>query len=325
MTSPDATRSALRSRARLVGVACATLAFLVASAAAQKVPSDKLHVVVSILPQAYFVERVGGERVDVDVLVGPGQSPHAYDLTPKQLEGLSHAKVYFRVGIDFEVALVPRIERLFKDLKVVDQRAGVPLRKMTADEISAEEAHEGHEEPRGHDAGTNAGQPDPHIWLNPLLVQTQVRTICDTLATLDPQHAADYRKNLADFDADLDRVHAEIAKTLAPLKGREMFVFHPAFGYFADAYGLKQVPVEIEGKEPTAKQLAELIARAKADQVKVIFVQPQFSKKSAEAIAQAIGGAVVPIDDLARDYLKNLEGIAAKIKAGLETPPSGPP
>jgi zinc transport system substrate-binding protein len=297
------------------------LGFLAASAAAEKVPSDKLHVVVSILPQAYFVERVGGERVDVEVLVGPGQSPHAYDLAPKQLEALSHAKVYFRIGIDFELTLVPRIQQLFKDLKVVDQRAGVPLRMLTADEVSAEEAHEGHDESHGHEPNTNAGRPDPHIWLNPLLAKTQARTICDALVDLDPQHTPDYRKNLAAFEADLDRVHEVLASTLAPLKGRKMFVFHPAFGYFADAYGLKQVPVEIEGKEPTAKQLAELIARAKSDRVKVIFVQPQFSRKSAEAIAQAIGGAVVPIDDLSRDYLKNLEDIAAKIKTALEQSP----
>ena len=321
MTPLGIVRSGGQRHFALLSTACASLAFVLPPAAAQQVPSDKLHVVVSILPQAYFVERVGGERVDVEVLVGPGQSPHAYDLTPKQLEGLSRAKVYFRVGIDFEEALVPRIQRLFKDLNVVDQRAGVPLRTMTAAEITAEEEHAGHGEPHGAEPQAHAGRPDPHIWLNPLLVKTQARTICDALVKLDPPHASDYQRNLAGFEADLDRVHAEIAKTLAPLKGRELFVFHPAFGYFADAYGLKQVPVEIEGKEPTAKQLAELIARAKADQVKVVFVQPQFSQKSAEAVAQAIGGAVVPIDDLSRDYLKNLEDIAAKIKAGLEQSP----
>jgi zinc transport system substrate-binding protein len=318
MTPLGITRSAGQHRVALVGAA---LGFLAASAATQEVPRDKLHVVVSILPQAYFVERVGGERVDVEVLVGPGQSPHAYDLSPKQLEGLSHAKVYFRIGVDFEVALVPRIQRLFKDLNIVDLRTGVPLRTLTAAEVSVEAEHDGHGESHTEEPHVHAGRPDPHIWLNPLLVKTQARTICDALVKLDPQHAADYHKNLAAFEGDLDRVHAEIAKTLAPLKGHELFVFHPAFGYFADAYGLKQVPVEIEGKEPTAKQLAELIARAKVDQVKVIFVQPQFSRKSAEAVAQAIGGAVVPIDDLARDYLKNLEDIAAKIKAGLEQSP----
>ena len=142
--------------------------------------------------------------------------------------------------------------------------------------------------------------------------------ICDTLAELDPDHADTYRRNLAAFDADLDRVHAQIAEALAPLKGQAIFVFHPAFGYFADAYGLKQIPVEIGGKEPTARQLAGLIDRAKAAGVKVIFVQPQFSQKSAGAVAAAIDGVVVPLDDLARDYLMNLENVAAKVKVALQ-------
>jgi zinc transport system substrate-binding protein len=195
-------------------------------------------------------------------------------------------------------------------VRVVDLRTGVPLRTLTEEEAEDESQGPGH-----HEA---AGQPDPHTWLNPLLAKIQARTICDTLVELDPPHADAYRRNLADFQADLDRVHAKIAAALAPLKGREIFVFHPAFGYFTDAYGLKQVAVEIEGKEPTAKQIGKLIERARAAQVKVIFVQPQFPRKSAEAIAAAIGSAVVPMDDLPRDYLKNLEQMAEAIKAGLE-------
>jgi zinc transport system substrate-binding protein len=287
---------------------------------AQSQPSAKVRVVVSILPQAYFVERVGGEFVDVDVLVGPGQSPHAFEPTPKQLEGLSRAKAYFTIGIDFESALLPRIERMFKDLTIVDTRAGVPLRTLTATEVDAEESHADHGEHDPADAqhDEHAGRPDPHIWLNPLLVKTQAQTICDALVKLDPPHAEQYRKSLAAFQADLDRVHKQIAEALAPLKGDEILVFHPAFGYFTDAYGLKQVPVEIQGKEPTARQLTALIDRAKARHARVIFVQPQFARKSAEAIAQAIGGVVVPMDDLSRDYLRNLEDMAAKIKAGLQ-------
>jgi zinc transport system substrate-binding protein len=269
----------------------------------------KLHVAVSIMPEAYFVERIGGERVSVQVLVGPGQSPHTYEVTPRQLEELSRAKLYFRIGIEFEERLVPRLERMFPELKVVDLRTGVPLRRMSADEAGDEDEHQ------------HAGRPDPHIWLSPVLVKIQAQTICDALVEIDPAHADQYRANLAAFAKDLDRVHARIAAALAPLKGRTIFVFHPAFGYFADTYGLQQVPVESEGKEPTAKQLAALIARAKAQGVKVIFVQPQFPAKAAEAVAQAIGGAVVPIDDLARDYLKNLEEMADKIKAALSGRP----
>ena len=316
MSTPQGVDRRIRRAAR---AACVALAVAALPVLAQERPPGKLSVVVSILPQAYFVERVGGDRVAVDVLVGPGQSPHTYDPTPRQLEGISHARVYFRIGIDFENGLVPRIERMFKNVKVVDTRRNVPLRTMTADEAEAEKSHAGHEEHGGHAEGdAAAGQPDPHIWLNPLLVKTQAQTICDTLAELDPDHADTYRRNLAAFDADLDRVHAQVAEALAPLKGQAIFVFHPAFGYFTDAYGLKQIPVEIGGKEPTARQLAGLIDRAKAAGVKVIFVQPQFARKSAGAVAAAIDGVVVPLDDLARDYLKNLEDVAAKVKAALQ-------
>ena len=310
MSTPQRVDRRIRRVARAACVALAVAAF---PAIAQEHPPEKLNIVVSILPQAYFVERVGGDRVAVDVLVGPGQSPHTYDPTPRQLEGISHARVYFRIGIDFENGLVPRIEHMFKSVKVVDTRRNVPLRMMTADEAVDDGDHEGHAH---HEEA--AGEPDPHIWLNPLFVKIQAQTICDTLAEFDPRHAEEYRRNLAAFDADLDRVNKQIAEALAPLKGKAIFVFHPAFGYFADAYGLKQIPVEIDGKEPTGRQLAGLIDRAKAAGVKVIFVQPQFSQKSAGAVAAAIDGAVVPLDDLARDYLKNLEDVVAKVKAALQ-------
>ena len=308
--------AAAPGRRALVGTLLSFLA-LSGSTASGQTAQAKLKVAVSILPQAYFVERVGGEHVKIEVLVGPGQSPHTYEPSPKQIAGLADARVYFRTGVDFENALLPRIEQMFKNLKVVDTRTGVPLRKFTAAEDHAEDDE--HDERAGHDHGHHeaAGAPDPHVWLSPPLVKIQAQAICDALVELDPPHAEQYRNNLAAFHADLDRLHARIAEVLAPLKGREVFVFHPAFGYFTDAYGLKQVPVEIEGKEPTARQLANLIDRAKAARVKVIFVQPQFSAKSANAVAEAIGGVVVPMDDLPRDYLKCMEEMAEKIKAGL--------
>ncbi len=277
--------------------------------------AEPLRVAVSILPQAYFVERVGGPHVAVTVLVGPGQSPHAFEPSPRQVTALADAQVYFRVGIDFETALVPKLERMFPKLRIVDTRVGVPLRKYEDAEV-----HQHHEPGHPHDQNCThaAGAPDPHIWLNPLYVKTQARTIADTLAALDPARAEDFRRGLAAFETDLDALHDRLTRTLAPLRGREVFVFHPAFGYFTDAYGLRQVPVEIAGKEPTARQLADLIDRARQARAKVIFVQPQFPQKSAAAVADAIGGAVVPIDDLARDYLKNLEAVAAAIAAGLE-------
>jgi zinc transport system substrate-binding protein len=218
---------------------------------------------------------------------------------------LARARLFFALGWPFEKRLLAKTTAANPNLKVIDTRAGVPLRTMAADELDPDEP------------GQKAGEPDPHVWTSPRLVKIQAAAIERGLAAEDPAHAADYEKNLRAFQEDLDRVDAKIAKALAPLKGKAIFVYHPAFGYFADAYGLKQVPVEVEGKEPSAKHLGAFIERAKAAGVKVIFVQPQFSAKSAEAVARAIGGAVVPLDPTAKDYLANLETMAEKISEAL--------
>jgi zinc transport system substrate-binding protein len=296
-----------------------------AGARAESAASGKLRAVVSILPQGYFVERIGGARVDVEVLVKPGQSPHTYEPTPAQIGKVARAQIYFAIGgMPFETRLLEKLTATNKQMLVVDTRKGVPLRTMTADEAAfeqAEEHHEAqgehHEEPAGRAEAGPAGEPDPHFWLSPRLAKILAANVCDGLKALDPAHAAEYDANLKKVQDDLDAVDAKLAAALAPFKGRAFFVYHPAFGYFADVYGLKQLPVEIEGKSPTAKELAALIQRAKKENVKVIFVQPQFSPKSARAVATAIGGVVVPMDDLARDYVHNLEDMAGKIAEAL--------
>lgn len=292
--------------------------------------SGKVRVFVSILPEKYFVERIGGDNVIARVLVGPGQSPATYEPTPRQMAELSQSRVFFRIGVPFEDSLMPKIQSTFKDLTVVDTRKGIALRKMESDVEhhghEADEAH-GHAEKGGDEADKHedrehghdhiAGAPDPHIWLDPIRVKTVARNICDALVRVDPSRAAVYRKNLKAFRDDLDRVNAQIARALAPIKGKELFVFHPAYGYFADRYGLKQVAVEIGGKEPSAKQLSSLIDKARHDHVKVIFVQPQFDMKYAKTIANATGAAVVSLDPLAADYIKNLQDMATKVESAL--------
>lgn len=261
-------------------------------------PGGKVRAFVSVPPQAYFVERVGGPHVEVEALVAPGQSPHTFEPAPRQMAKLSEAQVYFGIGVPFEKTLLEKIEGAFKRLRVVDTRAGAQLRAMTA--------------PHEH-----GGEPDPHLWLNPRLVKIMAADICASLKDLDPAHARDYEANLRAFLEDLDELDSRIAAALTPLAGREFFVYHGAFSYFAHAYGLKQVAVQIGGKEPGAKRLAALIERAKKGNVRVIFVQPQFSTASAEAVAGAIGAKVVAIDPLAKDYLKNLEETARKITEAL--------
>ncbi len=274
-------------------------------------------VFVCILPQAYFVDRIGGDHVEVRVLVGPGRSPATYEPTPKQIAGLAKAKVFFRIGAPFENAIMPKIGSTFKDLRVVDTRQGIRRRKMTEPHVHGDAGHGEHSHDKSeHQHG--AGTLDPHIWLDPLLVKVQAQTISQALCKLDPANADDYRSNLAAFHSDLDRVHGEISRTLARAKGKEIFVFHPAYGYFTDRYGLKQIAVETGGKEPSAKQLAALIDRARDKRVKTIFVQPQFDRRNAEIIGRAIGAKVVSLDPVARDYLNNLKEMASKIRIALK-------
>ncbi len=273
----------------------------------------RLNVFVSIPPQGYFLKRIGGDHIDVQVLVEPGQSHHTYEPTPRQVSKLAQAGVYFRIGVPFERGLLDKITAGFTSLEIIDTSQGVPTR--------AADAHEGH----GH---VEESGRDPHIWLSPKLVKIQASTISDALRRIDPAHADDYAQNLRTFLADLDALDARIARVLLPLKGREFFVFHPAYGYFGDAYGLKQVAVEEEGKEPSLKRVQMLIDRARSDGVKLIFVQPQFPTAGAKAIAEAIGGAVVPLDPMATDYLKNLEYMADQIATALprreSTAPAAP-
>lgn len=277
--------------------------------------ADKVRVFVSILPQEYFVERVGGDHVEVKALVRPGHSPATYSVTPSQMVDLARADLFFSTGVPFENALIPRIKANLKKLKIVDTTQGITRRKMNAD--TGADHHHDH-----HSGCDHSGEGlDPHVWMNPLLVKQQAATICAALCTEDPDNAEKYRKNLKTFSSDLDELNRKLKKALAPVKGRDIFVFHPAYGYFADAYGLKQVAVEAGGKEPSARELISLIKNARKQKVRVVFVQPQFSDKSARVIAREINGTVCKLDPLARDYIKNMTRIARRITHGISGNP----
>lgn len=260
----------------------------------------KITVFVSILPQVYFVERIAGQRVDVKVLVKPGKSPTTYAPTLTQLANLVKAKVFFRIGVPFENVLLPKVKEIARNLKIVDTRLGIKLRKMQG----SHDHNDSHTETKGD---------DPHIWLSPQLVKQQAKIIGRTLMQIDPEGKAEYTDNLQSFIIDLEALDRRISKVLSPFKGSTFFVFHPTFGYFADAYGLRQMAVEVEGKAPKGKELALFIKKAKADVTRLVFVQPQFDQTAAQKIAEAIQGAVISIDPLSGDYIQNLEIIATKI------------
>jgi zinc transport system substrate-binding protein len=308
-------------------LAIAMLATLAASLVDQSAASDGIpRVFVGIPPQQYLVDRIAGTYVTTEVLVAPGQSPHSFDATPRQMVALAESRAYFAIGLQFERELITKIMELNPDLTIVDMGRGVPRRPIEGDEEDPASGDTGSEpdgsehggSANGHEHGRAAGGlADPHIWLAPRLLAIEAENAAEALMALDPTHAADYRANLDALLADLNDLDRELAGALAPVREKTVYVFHPAFGYFTDAYGLKQVAVETGGSEPGARDLARLVEEARRDGVRVIFVQPEFATKSAEAVAREIGGAVVPIDPLAYDVIANLRTIARRIRAAL--------
>ncbi len=268
---------------------------------------NKVDVTVSILPQKGLVERIGGERVHVRVLVQPGQSPHSYEPTPKQVMETGEADALFTFGFPFEQKLVSKLTSGSETIEVFPADRGIDRRHL--------EAH-GHGEEH-HDDNDHHGAPDPHIWLGPPQLETIAHNICSGLIEIDRDNEQLYRANLESFLTQLHEIDSEIASILEPYRGRGILVFHPAFGYFCDHYGIHQLPIEIEGKSPGPKQIENVIEEAREEQIKIVFVQPQFDKKSAEKIAEAIGGAVVPLNPLHEDVLGNLEHIAENIEVAL--------
>jgi zinc transport system substrate-binding protein len=271
---------------------------------------EGLDVTVSIAPQQYFVERIGGERVRVNVMVEPGNSPATYEPKPEQLKALSDAEAYFSIGVPFENSWLDRISAANPEMVVVDTAEGIerlPLATHSHDE-DEEERGEGHAE----------GAPDPHIWLSPELVKVQARNVHAALAELNPAHEDEYTANLEAFLAEIDALDTEIRETLAGLESRKFMVFHPAWGYFAHDFGLEQIPIEVGGQEPSAQELAELIEHAREEDIRVVFAQPEFSTQDAQTIAEAIDGEVLLISSLALDWPENLRRVAQTFAEVLE-------
>jgi zinc transport system substrate-binding protein len=208
---------------------------------------------------------------------------------------IQRENIYFTVGVPFEKGLLPKIIALWPELSVVDLSLD---NHNSLNQTDSSESHGDH----AHDHGGGA----PHVWLDPLKVKAMATIICDNLTEANPIKASVYRNNLDLFVQDLDSVDNEIRWRLATVKRRTFYVYHPAYDQFADAYGLTQIPIEINGKEPSAHQLITFIEQAKQDSVQAIFVQPQFSGKSAGTIAKEVGAKLIAMDPLAYEYLRNL-------------------
>lgn len=305
---------------KYAGILCAMLAVWAVPALAF---AGKLQVAVGVAPVEYFARKVGGELVQTTVLVPAGADAHTYEPKPSQMRAISAAALYISTGLEFEEAWEGRLKGANKKLLFVHTDDGLKKLPMP-------EGHEDHHGKDAHKHGKKAeakgghahdeDEMDPHIWVSPANARHMAAKIAEAFSKADPANAKAYAANLAAFQKEIDALDGELKKLFAavPAANRSFLVFHPAWGYFARDYGLTQMAIEFEGKEPSPKRLAAIVSQAKAKGAKAVFVQPQMSQRTAGTVAQAVGAKLVVADPLAPDWDANLRKVAKGFREALQ-------
>jgi zinc transport system substrate-binding protein len=271
--------------------------------------SQKILVVASVLPQKEFVDAVGGDKVQTVIMVPPGADPHTYEPKASQLQQMANAGMYVQVGsgIEFEISWMDKIKSFNQNMYIINGSKGINLIKSSEDEHSTEDNF-------NHDEGHGHSESDPHVWVSPLNAMIMVENIYQGLVKIDSKNKEYYLINKENYLKKLRQLDKNITSELSDKNGTKILVYHPSWGYFCQEYGLTQIAIEKEGKDPTPKGMAILINQAKKDNIKVIFISPQYNTRSAEVIASEIGGKVVSIDELDPDYLNNMNHVVQSFK-----------
>jgi zinc transport system substrate-binding protein len=266
----------------------------------------KVNAVVSIIPQQTILEQIGGDKVEITLMVTPGNSPHTYEPKPAQMREIEKANLYFTIGVEFEEAWLDKFVAQNGKMKVISVAKGIEKLPMK------EHSHEGHEH-KAHDDHEHANT-DPHVWTSPENVKIIATNIYEALLRVDKAHKEYYFKNLENFLAKVDALNEKIMLTLKDTpKGTKFMVFHPSWGYFAKQYDLEQIAIEVSGKEPKPKELMHIIEEAKEENIKALFTQPEFSDKSATIIAKELQVPVIKVSPLAKNWEEQLLKIAQSI------------
>ena len=289
----------MRTKLALTFILLFTVPFLPLAHSAQK----KIGVMVSIPPFVEFVERIGGDRVSVTMMIPPGANPHTYEPLPSQLRALGQTQLFVAVGsgIEFELTWLDKIKSLNPTIEICDVSKGIE--RLNFDKKESAHHH---------------SRFDPHTWLSPVNAIQMVKNIEKTLLILDPEGKALYEKEAFSYIEELKKLDKINRSNFGGLKNREFLVYHPAWGYFAKEYGLKEVAIEYEGKEPSARRFSDMLGQMKNSNLKVIFASPLMSAKSAEVVAKEIGAKIELIDELSQNYIQNLNSVSEKIRDALK-------
>ncbi|MCK5842343.1 MAG: zinc ABC transporter substrate-binding protein [Candidatus Sabulitectum sp.] len=294
-------------------IAILVLVFLACSGQGDLRDTGRLSVLVSVVPQQYFVEKIAGDLAEVTVLVPPGASPTTYEISPSDMRRVNRADVWFTIGLQREDTWIPEFSSLNHRLKIASTIDDVTRLSIGRYSIPGE-----HSEIGNHDRDHDLSGVDPHVWLSPELVSIQARAICTNLIELDSANSGIYSENLTFFLEEISELQIIIHQSIDSFQGESFMVFHPAWGYFADEFSLIQVPIEISGSEPSPSELAQLIDYGRNSSIKVVFVSPQFSETSAETIADELEASVVFIDPLALNWAENLVRVSDQIASAME-------
>lgn len=294
----------------------------------------KIAVLVAVDPLAYFVERIGGDRVSVATLTPAGKDPESFSPTPAELARVAATRLFFRVGLPVEERFEKNVSSVAPNSKTVDLREGLEpeLKSESAPDLAASSESTPESDADARDA-KNAEAPsisetpshshskelDPHLWTSPKFARSIAARIAARLGEESPENADFFAKNAAELDAELAALETEIANRLAPFAGRTFVVFHPAYGYFARDFQLNQRAIESEGKAPRPRELAELIELVKNEKIRALIVQPEFNRSSAESVANSIGVDLIVHSPLEKDYFANLRSLTDAVAAALAT------
>lgn len=250
-------------------------------------PADGEPLYVSILPLRSLVQGIVGDDFDIEVLVPPGASPETFEPTPRQFVGLNKARMVFNVGlIDFETMLLAKIE---DQAKVVNLSRGIELI-----------------------AGTCSHGIDPHVWTSPRALQKMAENAYEAIREAYPD-SVKYETNYRLLQQELKALDERTAARIAASDVEYFIIYHPALTYYARDYGLRQIAIEADGKEPSAKQLTQLIRQAREDGVRRILYQSQFPASAVEVIARDIDAEYAEVDPLREDVIANIEEITGII------------
>ncbi|MHB8828200.1 MAG: metal ABC transporter solute-binding protein, Zn/Mn family [Syntrophales bacterium] len=252
----------------------------------------KIDITVSVPPHAYFVERIGGDRVLAHIMIPGGANPDTYEPTPRQLINLSNSRMYVKVGapnFPFENKYISTFLDRSPRMTVIDASRGMKFR----------------------------GE-DHHVWASPALARITAANIAKALVVNDPLHKDEYERNLQEFLAEIDRLDQEIRKSLKEKIGYSFMTYHPAWGYFADEYNIIQIPIEEEGKPGNAAHIRKMIDLARKKGIRDVLVQKGFDARNAQTVAAGLGGKTVEVDPLARDWPQGLKKFTASLKDVLK-------